>query len=71
MLPVEVFKTNITNEITAIRLVSELQQMFPLVTASFDLEDCDNILRLSGDRICPPDIVAFLTRRGFICEVLE
>lgn len=68
---VEVFKTNIDNELTADALVNELQSLFPCSTVNFDLEDCDRILRVKGNDINPHSVAAVLDRRGFICEALD
>lgn len=68
---VEVFKTNITNTTTADSLIAELQQLFPHTVINFDLEDCDNILRIKGDSIHPPHVIAHLSGRGYACEVLD
>lgn len=68
---VEVFKTNITNHVAAYALRMELLLHFPHYSVSFDLEDCDRILRLKGDGISANDIIGFLADRGHECEVLE
>ncbi len=67
---VEVFKTNITSSHIADLLTIELQRLFPLSAVNFDLDDCDNILRVEGDNIRPAHIIAHLQQRGHACEVL-
>lgn len=46
---VEIFKTNIICKVEAIRIISELQTLFPSLKFIFDLEDSDNILCAKGE----------------------
>lgn len=68
---VEVFKTNIPGHNAARSLAAELATYYPHLSVSFDLEDCDKILRLKGEAIHAAEIISFVSRRGFTCEVLE
>ena len=43
---IEVFKTNITHQSEAETLVKLVQTVFSGYFANFDLDDCDNILRV-------------------------
>lgn len=45
---VEVFKTNITKQKQSRQIVEKLSQTFPKYNINFDLEDCDNILRIEN-----------------------
>ena len=45
---VEVFKTNITKQKQAKNIIKKLHQKFPDFKINFDLEDCDNILRVEN-----------------------
>jgi len=47
---VEVFKTNITEQKQASKIIEEIQQTFPSFKINFDLEDCDNILRIENPK---------------------
>lgn len=67
---IEVFKTNITTQENADIISAELQQLFPRTIVNFDLDDCDNILRLKGEGISLPGVIAHLECRGFACEEL-
>lgn len=67
---VEVFKTNITCAHTAAALTADLQRMYPSSSVNFDLEDCDRVLRIKGDDIHAPLIVAHLSTMGHECEVM-
>lgn len=68
---VEVFKTNITNEDIANSLIAELQQLYPHTAINFDLDDCDNILRIKGNSFHPSHIIAHMESRGHFCAVLD
>ena len=68
---VEVFKTNISSKTIADKLSSELRQLFQFTAVSFDLDDCDNILRVKGESIHSPHIISHLQSQGHFCEVLE
>ncbi|MFO7826340.1 MAG: hypothetical protein R6V72_20560 [Cyclobacterium sp.] len=69
---VEVFKTNVNNPKNAKSLVDIIHGHFPAYKANFDLEDCDNILRVEctgtqPDAVC---IIEVLERTGYQAEVL-
>ncbi|MCD6011692.1 MAG: hypothetical protein K0Q79_1554 [Flavipsychrobacter sp.] len=68
---VEVFKTNITSTAIADSLIAELQLLFPHTVINFDLDDCDNILRIKGENIQPLHVVAHLETQGHLCEILH
>lgn len=68
---VEVFKTNIEDKTTANKVAVDLNEYFPGGRINFDLEDCDKILRVESENIIPEEVTNILTRRGFMCEVLE
>ncbi len=50
---IEVFKTNVQEDEQAERLIKALSDYFPNSRITFDLEDCDRILRVAGDNVCP------------------
>jgi hypothetical protein len=68
---VEVFKTNVGCREMAEQVVSTLLTRFPYFKVTFDLDDCDKILRVEGSNICIQVIVELVTKRGFQCEVLD
>lgn len=37
---------------------------------NFDLEDCDNILKLVNPRLPPSGVIRALGKRGYLCEEL-
>lgn len=47
---VEIFKTNISDEQLAHKIVIELNQLYADCLINFDLEDCDNVLRVESHR---------------------
>ena len=72
METVEVFKTNVSDARQARVLLLHLHQTFPTYKATFDLDDCDRILRvvcLTGDiQACL--VIGFLKSLGYRAEVL-
>jgi hypothetical protein len=68
---VEVFKTNIQSHFDAIILKGILFKEFPDVHISFDLEDCDKILRTEGKNIPVGRVIQLVEFHGFYCQVLE
>ena len=47
---VEVYKTNVKKQKQANLVLKKLRQEFPCFIFDFDLEDCDNILRIENPR---------------------
>ncbi len=70
---VEVFKTNVANSRDAARLLALLHQSFPDYSANFDLEDCDNILRVANltGHVRVIGVIGLLVDSGFWAEVLS
>jgi len=67
---VEAFKTNINKVGQSKLLVKKLLQHFPSSCINFDLDDCDNVLRVEGDNICPEKIITLVIEHGYQCEAL-
>lgn len=42
-----------------------------MAAVNFDLEDCDNILRVDAREVCSEDIVVQLQNLGYQCIELE
>lgn len=67
-----VFKTSVTGE-------KEVHRLRPLLNKlvnrngrwNFDLEDCDNILRVETQSLPAPSISSLLQSNGFSCEELH
>jgi len=68
---IEIFKTNVDNERQAERLLALLNQHFPSTEINFDLDDCDRILKVKGEKFCSLNIIRILAYKGFECQVLE
>ena len=69
----EVFKTNVQDRCVADKIISEIHKTFVGYQANFDLEDCDNILRvksLTGSLECT-HLSCFLKELGCDAEILE
>lgn len=69
---IEVFKTNVTDEVSACILLDIIRAHQSGFTADFDLDDCDRILRvqIAEGAVCCDSIVALLKRHGWEAEVL-
>ncbi len=67
---VEVFKTNIKHRGQTKPVIKKLEASFPGSCINFDLEDCDRILRVEGEDICPVKIKELVTADGYECEAL-
>jgi len=48
-----------------------LQRLFPTSHITFDLDDCDRVLRIAGEAVCPQQVVACLAAAGFGCALLD
>lgn len=68
---VEVFRTNVSNPQQADELIGLLRTIFPGSRINFDLEDCDNILRIDNDQVEPAQVIALMKANGFHCAVLQ
>jgi len=69
---IEVFKTNVRARSHAKMLVNQIQNAFIDYEANFDLDDCDNILRIKSitGTIQSSRLIAFLRDFGFHAEIL-
>lgn len=68
---IEVFKTNVNEEREANQIVAFLSIHFPGTRINFDLQDCDRILRLEGEKFMAWDVISLVNEKGFQCSVLE
>ncbi len=68
---IEVFKTNVNNRTDADRLIDAIHKLSEDHKATFDLEDCDKILRIkSAGDVYADNIIELLEDFGFNAEVL-
>lgn len=70
---VEVFKTTVEKQSQARLLVDLICLAFTGYRASFDLEDCDKVLRISceGAAVCNASVIGLLESLGYEAAVLE
>ena len=73
MITVEVFKTNVSKIKEAERVAKMLADVLPAGKISFDLEDCDRILRIEAvnGQINCQQVITLVQKNGFACEVLS
>lgn len=72
MITVEVFKTNINKTKDAEQVAKMLAGVLPAGKISFDLEDCDRILRVEAvtGQINCRQVITLVQKNGFACEAL-
>ena len=70
-LTIEIFKTNVQRARDAIMLANVLFERMPGSLVTFDLEDCDKVLRIKHSAVIPNEVTALLQLHGFSCQVLE
>ncbi|MEN5234098.1 hypothetical protein [Sphingobacterium faecium] len=68
---VQIFKTNVTNKKEAELLSVILSKENPDYKINFDLDDCDNILRIENVIIANNSIIICLEKLGYTCEALN
>jgi hypothetical protein len=68
---VEVFKTDILRQTDAEQVAAVLHSFFRNCRISFDLEDCDRVLRVQGEKINTEIIISLVQQQGFNCRLLE
>lgn len=65
---IEIFKTNVQNEIEANLILETLLKALPCAKICFDLEDQDRILRIEDAVIDPAQIVSLVSTTGTLCK---
>lgn len=68
---VEVFKTDVAEPEEAQLLANALLARFPNSRPSFDLEDCDRVLRIEGGMLCTNTIINIINQFGYDCHILD
>ncbi|MEO8764787.1 MAG: hypothetical protein ABI416_10890 [Ginsengibacter sp.] len=70
---VEVFKTDVIHHDVADRLIDQIHRTFIGYKANFDLQDCDNILRIKSvtGSVESTHIIYLLKKLGCNAEILE
>ncbi len=69
---VEVFKTNVENEVEAAQLITLIHQAYEGYHAHFALDDCEHILRIENQygMVECTAIIRLLKEKGFFAAVL-
>jgi hypothetical protein len=70
---IEIFKTDVNVPSKASQLVELICLYFHGCSASFDLEDCDKVLRVYSEKRSIPShhIIKFMREMGFRAEILS
>ncbi len=66
-----VFKTTVETHEDVKKLEPKFYNLSTSLKWSFDLEDCDNILRIEDSNISPTTIIDVLVESAFECQELE
>ena len=66
-----VFKTSVKTKVQARKLKPHIDKILSKSTWNFDLEDCDNILRIDSEDNIVLKIIDLLTIHKFYCEELQ
>jgi len=67
---VEIFKTNVKHPEESEKILQSLNKKFPSLKINFDLDDCDNILRVEGKNILVEDIIMEMKSKKCSCALL-
>lgn len=68
---IEVFRTDVLENAQAHHLTNKLAGLLPHGMITFDLEDCDKVLRVESETICADAIISLMKANGFRCEILS
>lgn len=70
---IEVLKTNVSTHFQASQLIELIRNTFPGYEASFDLDDCDKVLRLVSktEMIQSVLVIVLIKNFGFYAEILS
>lgn len=68
---VEVFKTDIDTVDRRQIVLRLLRQTYPGFKINLDLDDCDRVLRVEGDKVLCHSIINLVQSTGAFCEELE
>jgi len=68
---IEVFKTNIAYAGQETPILQKLGTLLPHHKINFDLDDCDKILRIEGERFDPWVVMEVLRENNLVCVRLE
>lgn len=63
-----IYKTNVPDEMAVDKLRADFDREFTGMNWSFDLEDCDKILRMDVPLSKKGDVIELLLEKGFYCK---
>jgi hypothetical protein len=67
---IEVFKTNVETQDAVSSICGSICSRPGISSATFDLDDCDRILRVEGADLDSNQIKSLVEKMGYECEVL-
>lgn len=67
---IEIFKTSVKRKSDSHKIVQDLKNIIPEARINFDLEDCDNILRIEANHFDIKSVQSLLQKYGHESEVL-
>ena len=70
-MDVLVFSTSVKEQRQVSRVTTLLIKVTSIAKWNFDLEDCDNILRIEADGLSPRYIERLLQNAGIHCQELD
>ena len=68
---IHVFKTSVSTEEDILKIKQALDELLLPGTWNFDLDDCDNILRVESDTARASLVIRFMQEKHFECEELR
>lgn len=68
---VHVFKTSIETDEDIKKIKPKLDSLPTILRWNFDLEDCDNILRVEAPNVLSTEIIDLLVESNFECQELD
>lgn len=70
-MEVLVFSTSVKERRQVSKVSTLLAKVQAIIQWNFDLEDCDNILRIEANGVCPRKIETLLQKAGIQCQELQ
>ena len=67
---VEVFRTDIYAKTEAQAMIAMLSGIVPEAVITFDLEDCDKVLRIESPILEVSNVISLMQVHGYVCEIL-
>jgi hypothetical protein len=68
---IHIFKTSVKTDRDVVKLKPGINNLASDIKWNFDLEDCDNILRIDSSKISPKMVIKLLKESKFECQELE